>query len=950
MAPDRSSSRRAFGSLLLLAGLLWAVYVVIRYLGADNHFLGNFLSSFLHLHATPRKLVVLAVMFSACVLFGYGLGEDAHRNLLLGAAGAICLVLVLTVLPPLLAALQSVDSINDGQRAPLVVIVAALAGVGVGWGVHLSGRSLRFGLLVAGLLLPFLFTALRAGAIGALLALGWLFLLADSIGTVLLQRLNRSMKMPATSLERAGILPAAVGLSVLIPMMLGLGILGGADATAILLFLLLLTGLCVRQIGATLRRLAGLSWSRPVELSVFELGGLAMLAALFLIYWICTLAPEVGLDAIGFRMAAPVLWMRAGAIRPLPELLGTYSFFAAEILHLLVLPLTGWIAVKVVQFGLAFLLVAGTWVQVLGARRIGAAALYLFAFWGSTLLWWQMSWGFVDVTQLFFYFACILAVRLWLNEPDSPVWLVAAGMAGATAAVVKPNGIFALATAAMVVAWMALVRRRSLRMLLRDGLALGLPALLCLAPWLLRSLMLTGNPVFPFANGLFQSPLYPEKLIGVVGVRLSLPEILQAPWDAFFAPDRFGSFATYNPMILGLALLGISGLAWVSSRKDWLWPAAALLAGLSWLLTEQNLRYTIFVMYLLVLALSLGLLQWQDRISQRYQRTIFQALLLAGLVWGFAIQAVRPSFWLQNTYAGPAFPTKVVLSEQPLDEYAVAYLPTYFCGEWLNRHDGPNTKVWQIPPLRDNLYFEAPSIVAAASILPVAQPLTEVLGGEAGSDASIYRRLQAGGYTHLVYHLAFMPEVSSVPEAERPGIFNPAFESAYLQLECADRGLRLYRIRPDPRQAIDPAPEASDLVINSGFESLNVDGLPYGWVVRGRGVVLQSQGNTTLELNKGATLTQCIPIDDDMLYELTMDLRSTSSDSAATLEVRWLDPSGAVRLVALQALNPEEQFVSDRFLQTAPAGVETAVISISGNNTEIDNIIVRSVMPEAHTP
>jgi hypothetical protein len=461
---------------------------------------------------------------------------------------------------------------------------------------------------------------------------------------------------------------------------------------------------------------------------------------------------------------------------------------------------------------------------------------------------------------------------------------------------------------------------------------------------------LTQNPVFPFANQIFKSSLYPvNELVGRVGLKLSLSNMIRVPWDMFFRPDTFGAFATYHPLILALAFLSITGLVWVSSRKDWLWLVAGLLASLAWLITEPNLRYSLFAVYLLVLAGSIGLMKWQERFPSQVHRRIFQMLFLIGLVWGFGMQATRPSFWMQGTVSGQALPSKVVLGEETSSEYLTS-LPTYFCAEWLNQHYGGNARVWQIPPLRDNLYFEAPASVLPASILPITRPLTEILTGQAGNNAAIYQRLRAGGYTHLVYHIAFMPWLSPVPESERTGIFSPAFEVNYLQLECADRGLRLYKIRQTPTPGDDPLQLQPDLLENSGLEELNSKGLPLHWDLNGRGIVLQSAGNTMVKLQRNATISQSVQVHDDVSYEISLEQKATSTASAATLQVSWLDASGGLRLFCLEFLNPKDGFNSYRFLQTAPDSVQTVVILVSGNDIAIDNIVVRAIPDEDPVP
>lgn len=942
---DRSILRRIAVYAAISAGLAWAVFVIVRYMGVDN----NFVSS-LVMPITINRLLILVVMFLSCVLFGYTAGQNTRRKIMIGVFSLIAVGLVAVFMHSYIQSTWlKVNNLTDGMRASLLIATAALAGVGIGAGTRISQRPLTLGFLATCIFLPFLYTALRAEALTSLLALVWIFLLSDAIGMISLRWLNNMTGSPSASIERAGLLSVATGLAILILATLALGLAGGSSVTGILLMLLSLTVLCFKQIKSSLMRLTALPWSQPVGLSEFELGGLAMLTALFFIYWIGALAPEVGADALGFRIAAPAIWLREGVIRPLPEMIGSYGQFSGEMLYLLVMPLTGYTAAKVIQFGLAILLVASAYVQVFELHYRREAALILFAFWGCTQVWWQMIWGFVDLSQMFFYFACILALRFWLDELESPLWLIVAGIAGATAASIKLNGTGALVIAGLVVAGVTIYRKHSLLKAIKNSLYLVVPSILCLLPWLIRSYWLTQNPLFPFANRIFKSPLMLEMAWAGFGVGLSFPEVLTVPWGIFFNPAQFGSLGTYHPLVLACAVLGTIGLVWVSSRKDWLWFGAGTLAYSFWLVTEQNSRYSLFAIYFLALAFGIGLLKWQDRISSRFQRGIFQLLLLTGLVWGFGMQAVRPSFWMRGSTSGQAFPAKVVLGEQPEFDYLTGTAPTYFCAEWLNQRYGQNARVWQMSPIRDHLYFDAPVSALPHGILAVTEPLSEVLTDPVGGDlAAIYQHLVAAGYTHFMYDTALIPWLNAVPESERQGIFSAAFEETYLRLECADRGMKLYKIYQMPTAnlfQIQP-----DMLANSGFETLTTDEMPLNWNFSGAGKIVHTNGNNIFSLEQDATLSQAVAVNDGVTYELSAEYNITSSAPMGYIQTSWLDSTGKLRLFWREAINPAESFDSYRFLQTVPDGVQTVFIYISGSGIEVDNVVFREMPDEVQSP
>lgn len=924
------SPQRTATFIAIFVGIVWAIFVVVRYLGVDDNFLFNLIL----VPVSNKRILAGVLLFLACTLFGYTSGQNHRRKIIIGALSLIAISVIALILHSTIqSAWLKVDNLPDGARASLVLAVAALVGVGIGVGTRISHRPVTLGFLAACLFLPFLFTALRAGATASLLAVGWLFLAADALGMIVLTWLNRFIKTPSAIINRAGLLSIAVGLGILVLGTLGLGLVGGTSTTGILLGLLLLTVLCFAQIKSNLMRLVDLPWRQPILLSEFEMGGLFILAALFLIYWIGTLAPEVGADALGFRIAAPAIWLRDGIIRPLPEMLGSYGFFAGEMIYLLVMPLTGFNAAKIVQFGLALLLVLSAFMQVFEKSHRKEASLLLFAFWGCTLVWWQMIWGWVDLSQMFFYFACILALRFWLDEPKSPVWLIVAGIAGATATTIKLNGAGALVIAGLVVVSVTLYHTRSLAKVIKNSLYLGIPAVICLLPWLIRSNLLTKNPLFPFANQFFNSPLILSMPVANFGVGLSFPDVLSVPWGIFFDPARFGSLGTYHPLILASALLGTIGLLWASSRKDWLWLGAGTLAYIFWLVTEQNSRYSLFAIYFLMLAFGIGLLKLQDRFPGRIQRGIFQLLLLIGLIWGFGMQACRPSFWMRGNVSGPTFPTQVVLGSQSKSDYLTVYVPTYLCAEWLNRCYGQKAKIFEVPPTRDHLYFSAPAFALPQGILPETRFLDAILINPEliENHSAIYQGLVAAGYTHLLFVTTLSRWTKTTIESERQGLFSSAFENTYMQLECADRGLRLYKLLPIPLRAITPHNVGPDLLVNGGFDVVDARGLPGKWNLSGQGKVVKSSGNTTLILEENATLTQPVTVGEGHLYELIVDYKAPTSGGSGNIQINWLDASGQqLRLFWRESVTPSAVFHTYRFFQTAPSRTYQAVIYLNG--------------------
>src|SRR5205814_9791870 len=127
--------------------------------------------------------------------------------------------------------------------------------------------------------------------------------------------------------------------------------------------------------------------------------------------------------------------------------------------------------------------------------------------------------------------------------------------------------------AVCAVGWM-LTRRRA-----KGAAAVALGAALAIAPWMIRSTVLTGNPVAPLANRLFPNPYFhvASEAELAAGLRsLGSVRAADVPWELAFG-DRLGG--TYGPLLFALPI----GLLALRRREGrWLWLAAAVLA-LPWL-------------------------------------------------------------------------------------------------------------------------------------------------------------------------------------------------------------------------------------------------------------------------------------------------------------------------------------------------------------------------------
>ncbi len=930
---------RSLSRVVLVLGTVWLGFVASQYLLVDAGGTLGFAGSIHDRVLTCTGLLVLAAGW-----LGHLLGRAQRRCwrgrplLAVLAAVAGLLAVVLTWERATFALAFTLWEQPDGLRATVLLGVAMTAGAGVFHGLHRRpggacrqdpSRDARFWTVLT--VLPFLAVTVLAGALLELAALSWGLCLAGALGAALLQRFGRSSQ---ESGRGPVVVSIAVGLGVLILLTLGLGHLGWATPSALIAVLVLLTILLARQLPAVVGDLLVGGSSLSVT-SLSAAVAHAGLVALFCIYWLAALAPELGPDALGFRTAGPAIWLREGAIRPLPEMLGSYGYFAGEMLYLLWMPLLGLSVAKLVQFGLLSLLLTSVRRDVLQDGS-GRGALWMFGLFASSLLWVQVAWGFVDVCQLFFCYAAIVALQCWLERGRQRVWLYAAGMAIGVAASIKLNGGMIAVVAGGVVLVNSLLGAGRLGTVVRNISALLAGFLLSLLPWMVQAYLVTENPAFPFLNGVFKSPLLPSEAPAALFPGAGPWQLV---WQLFFERWHFVEIGDYHPVLLAILPVGLLGLLRPGPRVG-LWGCAALVCVVLWAVTEQNARYSLFAALFLGIVVALGLRRLCDS-ADGVPRAVF--LVVTGLfcLLGFGIQVCRPSAWMFRSVQGAALPTRVTLGTQTADRYLTDNLPSYSSGRWLNQHGGDKVRLWQVSTIRDHLYFEAPATSWPHGVYRQVEPLAAILHRPelATSLGEIHRTLTDRGYTHLLYRDT-EPGLHDLPEVSRRGLFSPAFTSRYLRPRFADRGYRLYEILPMAGVAASPA---ANVLGNPSFTGQRAGLLP-AWESSGSPVTVAATGDrgAHLRLAPGDSVSQEFTVRPQALYSLRLALRVEQGGGGYAL-FRCHGADGELLLFCRRDLPSLAVAGTFEYLQTAPAGAAKAFLTLVGGEVAVQSVELRLV-------
>src|ERR1017187_4257630 len=409
------------------------------------------------------------------------------------------------------------------------------------------------------------------------------------------------MPLVATLFGAAFTLAAAYALGLLAmrkhpaPPEITLGI--GAAAESVLVFLLLLfhlahwsvfLGIGVAAMVAAWRwRGSGAGAYAPAPIRI-PLAGWVIFGAYGVWYLVNALAPESIADGITYHLGLPNEYLRVGGF---PDHITFYDLVpqGMEMLYTVAFAFGRHAAAKMVEF---FFFVATLPLIFRVGRRLGAsdlaclvAAVFYFC---APVAGITGSSSYNDAAGVFF----LLAAFYLLLLADARYLLPAGVLAGFCYAIKLP-GLMAVAGALLFVA----AQRRW-----KPVLIVAAGAALMMAPWTLRALVLTGNPVAPLMNSVFPNPYFhiaTERELAASLRSLGDVRAAQVPWELAFGDRLTG---TFGPLLLALPI-GLLALRRRGGRLLW---AAAILLALPWI-ANTGARFLMPAVALAAIALGMAL-------------------------------------------------------------------------------------------------------------------------------------------------------------------------------------------------------------------------------------------------------------------------------------------------------------------------------------------------------
>lgn len=318
-------------------------------------------------------------------------------------------------------------------------------------------------------------------------------------------------------------------------------------------------------------------------------------------------------------------------------------------------------------------------------------------------------------------------------------WLLLAGVFAGLAAGSKYLGLVVVALLGLATVAVAARQRRPLLPVL-----FGLAALLALAPWYLRNLYYTGNPVFPFLGQIFGYSLwtYDDVWLQTLDLRhlhgtgRSGGALLRLPWRLF---SGHPALVMEAPLARAYLLLLPLALPWaIVDRTVRALVALVLLFTLWWFFSAQILRYYLPVLPVVSLLAAAALYRTLARpaVTRRWLTGGAAAALIGALLFAPGAQyAVR-----QLRAGGP-----VPLTSAARETYLAARLFPYPAYRLLNEREGDSYRLYALYG-EQMVYFAGGTVIGDWFGPGRYSDLLRVWE----DSRALYETLRAKGVTHLL--------------------------------------------------------------------------------------------------------------------------------------------------------------------------------------------------------
>ena len=326
---------------------------------------------------------------------------------------------------------------------------------------------------------------------------------------------------------------------------------------------------------------------------------------------VCML-PESSNDGLAYQLTLPKLFLQQSSIAPIEFEVRSYRSFLQNILYVSGLMLGNAPIAKLFHWITGVLLALA--VAAISGQKTNDKDLGIFA---GALLWFtptlinQITTTYVDVGVTFFVF---LSIYLLIGEMQGrKTDIFYSGLFMGIAISIKFSAATACIPAFVYLLWRTAKNRFTKNECLRL-MAWVIGIFIGCGFWLIRNLILTGNPVYPYFTAWFNKESVPfswDSDYSSAGLPRTWLNYFLILWNLTFRPVEFDYHHWIGPAYLILLPLAIYGAC--KNKKNWPYLFLMWLMITAWFFTARISRYLMpmFPLYMISAAFGINFLERQ---------------------------------------------------------------------------------------------------------------------------------------------------------------------------------------------------------------------------------------------------------------------------------------------------------------------------------------------------
>jgi len=492
--------------------------------------------------------------------------------------------------------------------------------------------------------------------------------------------------------------------------------------------------------------------------------------AIILLYFtviVIALTPPIARDALIHHLAIPKLWLVNGGFYEIKWAVFSYYPMNIDLLYLIPLYFNNDIIPNFIHMGFG---IGTAWLiyHYLNRHFNRVAGLLGVLVFVSTPIVLRMSTAaYVDLGLVFLTTASILAFVQWRNDGyEGYKWLLISSIAMGLALGTKYNALVAWVFLSFAVVFLYSRDKGAQWRAIRYGIIFFLVSLCVFSPWLIKNLILTGNPLYPLFKGFFNAGINIVAPDGSAGSMVfggaymgmfKLREILygESFWEALLIPIRFffqgqDYSDRYFDGVLNPILIVLVPFAFMkrSLHDDKLFFTlfSVFFILTAFFLDQLRIRYILPAIPFLSILTVMGIMNifaWTSEKTGPSRSAYVCVILLFLLVLG-AMNVIYLNKYFQSIQ-----PANYILKLETRDAYLKRHIRSYAAIRYINSHTPPNARIRLLFLAGRGYYLDRIYEDDATHGMDVMRGFA----ANAGEDKSFRKYLDSLGCTHLLMRM-----------------------------------------------------------------------------------------------------------------------------------------------------------------------------------------------------